>query len=139
MATRSGHCRRGENFRSGNRPPAAAQAYRDRIVGPVRGELPKAVVKGLKNSFLDCTTEIAAFDEFTALLTDTRSPPVTTTSFSIPLQPATLSACATSRRLERFSGGGKGRRLSRPARRIGSSARDIERRLRLWRMVSALA
>jgi arsenite/tail-anchored protein-transporting ATPase len=27
-------------------PQAAAQAYRDRIVGPVRGTLPEAVVKG---------------------------------------------------------------------------------------------
>src|ERR1019366_9054496 len=28
-------------------PQAAAQAYRDRIVGPVRGVLPEAVVKGI--------------------------------------------------------------------------------------------
>ena len=52
-------------------PPAAAQAYRDRIVGPVRGVLPEDVVKGLEEQLSGaCTTEVAAFDEFTALLTD---------------------------------------------------------------------
>ncbi|MBA3998384.1 MAG: arsenical pump-driving ATPase [Candidatus Accumulibacter sp.] len=52
-------------------PHAAAQAYRDRIVGPVRGVLPDAVVKGIEEQLSGaCTTEIAAFDEFTALLTD---------------------------------------------------------------------
>lgn len=53
-------------------PQAAAQVYRDRIVGPVRGILPDAVVKGIEEQLSGaCTTEIAAFDEFTALLTDT--------------------------------------------------------------------
>lgn len=52
-------------------PRAAAQAYRDRIVGPVRGVLPDAVVKGIEEQLSGaCTTEIAAFDEFTALLID---------------------------------------------------------------------
>ena len=52
-------------------PQAAAQAYRDRIVGPVRGVLPDAVVKGIEEQLSGaCTTEIAAFDEFTALLVD---------------------------------------------------------------------
>lgn len=52
-------------------PQAAAQLYRDRIVGPVRGKLPDAVVKGIEEQLSGaCTTEIAAFDEFTALLTD---------------------------------------------------------------------
>ena len=52
-------------------PQAAAQAYRDRIVSPVRGVLPEAVVKGIEEQLSGaCTTEIAAFDEFTALLTD---------------------------------------------------------------------
>ena len=53
-------------------PQAAAQGYRDRIVGPVRGVLPDAVVKDIEEQLSGaCTTEIAAFDEFTALLTDT--------------------------------------------------------------------
>jgi len=52
-------------------PQAAAQAYRDRIVGPVRGVLPETVVKGIEEQLSGaCTTEIAAFDEFTALLID---------------------------------------------------------------------
>jgi arsenite-transporting ATPase len=52
-------------------PQAAAQAYRDRIVGPVRGVLPEAVVRGIEEQLSGaCTTEIAAFDEFTALLVD---------------------------------------------------------------------
>jgi arsenite-transporting ATPase len=52
-------------------PQAAAQAYRDRIVGPVRGVLPDGVVKGIEEQLSGaCTTEIAAFDEFTELLTN---------------------------------------------------------------------
>jgi arsenite-transporting ATPase len=53
-------------------PEAAAQTYRDRIVGPVRGVLPDAVVKSIEEQLSGaCTTEIAAFDEFTGLLIDT--------------------------------------------------------------------
>lgn len=52
-------------------PQAAAQQYRDRIVGPVKNVLPEAVVRGIEEQLSGaCTTEIAAFDEFTALLTD---------------------------------------------------------------------
>ncbi|MBQ4681076.1 arsenical pump-driving ATPase [Aeromonas dhakensis] len=52
-------------------PPAAAKAYRERIVGPVRGKLPERVVRSIEEQLSGaCTTEIAAFDEFTALLTD---------------------------------------------------------------------
>ena len=52
-------------------PEAAASAYRERLVGPVRGVLPDDVVKGIEESLSGaCTTEIAAFDEFTALLTN---------------------------------------------------------------------
>jgi arsenite-transporting ATPase len=52
-------------------PPAAAQAYRDRIIGPVRGTLPADVIRSMEEQLSGaCTTEIAAFDEFTALLTD---------------------------------------------------------------------
>ncbi|MBB2487734.1 arsenical pump-driving ATPase [Mitsuaria sp. WAJ17] len=52
-------------------PQAAAQGYRDRIIGPVRGVLPVDVVKGIEEQLSGaCTTEIAAFDEFTGLLTD---------------------------------------------------------------------
>lgn len=52
-------------------PEAAARDYRERLVGPVRGVLPDEVVRGIEESLSGaCTTEIAAFDEFTALLTD---------------------------------------------------------------------
>lgn len=50
-------------------PQGAAQAYRDRIVGPARGVMPADVVKGMEEQLSGaCTTEIAAFDEFTSLL-----------------------------------------------------------------------
>lgn len=50
-------------------PEQAAAAYRERIIGPVRGLLPEkdiaAIVEQLSGS---CTTEIASFNEFTGLL-----------------------------------------------------------------------
>jgi arsenite/tail-anchored protein-transporting ATPase len=52
-------------------PQAAAQQYRERIVGPVRGMLPESVLNTIEEQLSGaCTTEIAAFDEFTSLLTD---------------------------------------------------------------------
>ena len=52
-------------------PEAAAQGYRDRIVGPLRGVAAEAEVRSLEEQLSGaCTTEIAAFDEFTTLLTD---------------------------------------------------------------------
>lgn len=52
-------------------PVAAAAAYRERIIGPVRGLLPETELATITESLSgSCTTEIAAFDEFTALLTD---------------------------------------------------------------------
>ena len=52
-------------------PQAAAQNYRNRIVDPVRGVLPDAIVKSIEEQLSGaCTTEIAAFDEFTGLLID---------------------------------------------------------------------
>jgi len=52
-------------------PQAAAQLYRERIVGPARGVLPEDEVRGMEEQLSGaCTTEIAAFDEFTALLVD---------------------------------------------------------------------
>lgn len=52
-------------------PEAAAQAYRDRVVEPMRGVLPDMALHSIAEQLSGaCTTEIAAFDEFTALLTD---------------------------------------------------------------------
>ncbi|MFZ6708773.1 arsenical pump-driving ATPase [Undibacterium sp. TC9W] len=52
-------------------PQAAAQIYRNRIVGPARGRVADAVLKSMEEQLSGaCTTEIAAFDEFTNLLTN---------------------------------------------------------------------
>lgn len=50
-------------------PEAAAQAYRDRVIGPYRGKLPQPIVHSMEEQLSGaCTTEIAAFDEFAKLL-----------------------------------------------------------------------
>ena len=50
-------------------PDAAAQAYRERIVGPMRGRLPEAALRSVEEQLSGaCTVEIAAFDEFARLL-----------------------------------------------------------------------
>lgn len=52
-------------------PEQAAEAYRERILTPVRGLLPEAELVGIAESLSgSCTTEIASFDEFTSLLAD---------------------------------------------------------------------
>lgn len=52
-------------------PEDAAQRYRDRAIDPYRGILPEAALRGMEEGLSGaCTTEIAAFDEFTALLAD---------------------------------------------------------------------
>lgn len=52
-------------------PEAAAAAYRERIVGPVRGLLREREIASITEQLSgSCTTEVASFNEFTALLTD---------------------------------------------------------------------
>ncbi|MGD8215122.1 arsenical pump-driving ATPase [Aestuariimicrobium sp. Y1814] len=52
-------------------PEAAAEAYREKIIGPVRGLLPEAEIANVTEQLSgSCTTEIAAFNEFTDLLAD---------------------------------------------------------------------
>jgi arsenite-transporting ATPase len=52
-------------------PELAAQAYRERVVGPYRGVLPAAAVASIEEQLSGaCTVEIAAFDEFSKLLGD---------------------------------------------------------------------
>ena len=59
-------------------PTAAAAAYRERVVGPYRALLPAAAVKNIEEQLSGaCTTEIAAFNQFTALLAN----PATTAGF----------------------------------------------------------
>lgn len=52
-------------------PESAADQYRERVVGPLRGHLPElelaSVVESVSGS---CTTEIASFDEFSGFLAD---------------------------------------------------------------------
>jgi len=52
-------------------PEESAAAYRERIVGPMRDLLPEDALRSIEEQLSGaCTVEIAAFDEFTALLTD---------------------------------------------------------------------
>ncbi|TFD91347.1 arsenical pump-driving ATPase [Cryobacterium serini] len=52
-------------------PEQAADAYRERIIAPVRGLLPERELAGIAEGLSgSCTTEVASFDEFTNLLTD---------------------------------------------------------------------
>jgi arsenite-transporting ATPase len=51
-------------------PEAAADAYRDRVLGPLRGQLSEDELRERTEELSGaCTVEIAAFDEFTGLLT----------------------------------------------------------------------
>lgn len=52
-------------------PEQAAKTYRDQVVEPYRGILPDSAVNQIEEQLSGaCTVEIAAFDEFTKLLTD---------------------------------------------------------------------
>ena len=50
-------------------PVEAAAAYRERLIGPMRGLLPEAALRNMEEQLSgSCTVEIAAFDEFTSLI-----------------------------------------------------------------------
>lgn len=52
-------------------PEQAAEAYRNRIIDPVRNLLPAAEIASITEQLSgSCTTEVASFNEFTALLSD---------------------------------------------------------------------
>lgn len=52
-------------------PEAAADEYRERVISPLRGAVTEAELQKVTEQLSGaCTTEIAAFDEFSALLTD---------------------------------------------------------------------
>ncbi|EST38756.1 hypothetical protein N566_05755 [Streptomycetaceae bacterium MP113-05] len=52
-------------------PAAAAALYREKVVGPYRGVLPDSAISQIEEQLSGaCTVEIAAFNEFVALLTD---------------------------------------------------------------------
>ena len=50
-------------------PVEAAAAYRERLIGPMRGLLPDAALRSMDEQLSgSCTVEIAAFDEFSGLI-----------------------------------------------------------------------
>ena len=50
-------------------PVDAAAAYRERLIGPMRGLLPAAALRSMEEQLSgSCTVEIAAFDEFSAFV-----------------------------------------------------------------------
>lgn len=52
-------------------PEQAAEAYRERIIGPVRGLLPDKEIASITEQLSgSCTIEIASFNEFTSFLAD---------------------------------------------------------------------
>ncbi|WP_030523522.1 arsenical pump-driving ATPase [Nocardia rhamnosiphila] len=55
-------------------PEQAVAAYRERILAPLRGVLPETDIASMTEQLSgSCTTEVASFNEFTALLTDETS------------------------------------------------------------------
>lgn len=52
-------------------PEKAAEEYRESVIAPYRGKLPKAAVKNMEEQLSgSCTVEIAAFNEFSTFITD---------------------------------------------------------------------
>ena len=50
-------------------PVDAAAAYRERLIGPMRGLLPEAALRSMEEQLSgSCTVEIAAFDEFSGFI-----------------------------------------------------------------------
>jgi len=50
-------------------PVEAAAAYRERLIGPMRGLLPESALRNMEEQLSgSCTVEIAAFDEFSGLI-----------------------------------------------------------------------
>lgn len=52
-------------------PEVAAAEYRESVIGPFRGKLPQAVIENMEEQLSgSCTVEIAAFNEFSSMITD---------------------------------------------------------------------
>ncbi|PRR79229.1 arsenical pump-driving ATPase [Clostridium vincentii] len=52
-------------------PEAAAAEYRESVIGPYRGKLPQAALDNMEEQLSgSCTVEIAAFNEFSSMITD---------------------------------------------------------------------
>ena len=113
-------------------PEAAAAAYRERIVGPIRGELPAKALKGIEEQLSGaCTTEIAAFDEFTGAADRRPLPGLRPHHLRHGADRAHHPPPEAARRLERLPRGGHGRRLlPRAARGLEKHEDAIPRRRR---------
>ena len=75
-------------------PEAAAAAFKERAVGPYRGVLPESAITSMEEQLSGaCTVEIAAFNEFTAVL----ATPAQTDEFDHvifePRRPVTRCGC----------------------------------------------
>ena len=52
-------------------PILAANAYKEKVIGPFRGKLPEVAIRNMEEQLSgSCTVEIAAFNEFTSYLAD---------------------------------------------------------------------
>lgn len=55
-------------------PEVAAEAYRQKVLAPLRGVVPDAELRGVEEQLSgQCTVEIAAFDEFSMLVADSNA------------------------------------------------------------------
>ena len=116
-------------------PEAAAREYRERVVGPLCAAccLPTRVANIEEQLSGACTTEIAAFDEFSRLLGDGATTAASITSSSTPRPPATRCACSSCPR----PGTGSSRRTS-AARRASARCRVSRRSSRSTAGLAAL-
>lgn len=55
-------------------PEVAAAEYRESVISPYRGKLPQAVIDNMEEQLSgSCTVEIAAFNEFSSMITDEKA------------------------------------------------------------------
>lgn len=55
-------------------PEVAAAEYRESVISPYRGKLPQAVIDNMEEQISgSCTVEIAAFNEFSSMITDEKA------------------------------------------------------------------
>lgn len=55
-------------------PEVAAAEYRESVIAPYRGKLPQAVIDNMEEQLSgSCTVEIAAFNEFSSMITDEKA------------------------------------------------------------------